>query len=168
MIIRLDIGSGSGRYEDYTTVDQYVSADVMCLMWLLPYENDTVDAIWCSHALEHVSRVNAPKALKEFYRVLKPGSLATITVPDFDWIAKYWITNGGSDLRTSPERLLDPDWQEMIVFGNQVHEGEYHKSAWTLIRLKEALQLAGFSLYYLDWLWDHDQQSIKAIAVKPW
>jgi predicted SAM-dependent methyltransferase len=165
MTIRLDIGSGSGRYEDYTTVDQYVSSDVMCLMWLLPYENDTVDAIWCSHALEHVSRVNAPKALKEFYRVLKSGAAATITVPDFDWVARYWL--GTDDVRMPLSRAEDPTWSEQMTFGNQVHEGEYHKSAWALNKLRDALLVTGFKVHHLGWLWDHDQQSIRAIAVKP-
>jgi SAM-dependent methyltransferase len=164
-VIRLDIGSGSGRYEDYRTVDQYVSADVMCLMWLLPYENDTVDAIWCSHALEHVSRVNAPKALKEFYRVLKSRASATITVPDFDWVARQWL--GGSDSRMPLVRVKDPTWTEQMTFGNQVHEGEYHKSAWTLGKLHLALVDVGFTVHQIDWQWDHDQQSIRAIAVKP-
>src|SRR5262252_6440154 len=42
------------------------------------------DAIYCSHALEHLYPHEIPLALGEFLRVLKPGGAAIIIVPDLE------------------------------------------------------------------------------------
>ncbi|WP_405305377.1 glycosyltransferase [Methanobrevibacter sp.] len=45
----------------------------------IPYEDNYFDLIYCSHLLEHVPDDN--KAIRELYRVLKPGGTALILVP---------------------------------------------------------------------------------------
>lgn len=40
------------------------------------------DAVWCNNALEHLYPHEVNKALREFYRVLKPGGHALVLVPD--------------------------------------------------------------------------------------
>jgi len=67
---------------DYLTVDLdsrsplvMEKADIQ----LLKYEADSFDFIYCSHVLEHVP--NDRIALKELYRVLKPGGTTLIQVP---------------------------------------------------------------------------------------
>ncbi|WP_246317037.1 glycosyltransferase [Paenibacillus agri] len=45
----------------------------------ISYENDSFDVVICSHVLEHVP--DDTRALKEFYRVLKPGGWGILQVP---------------------------------------------------------------------------------------
>ena len=45
----------------------------------IPYEDNYFDLIYCSHILEHVP--DDRKAMKELYRVLKPGGTTLILVP---------------------------------------------------------------------------------------
>ena len=45
------------------------------------FEDETFDAVWCSHVLEH-SR-NAGLLLDEIYRVIKPGGMLFILVPPY-------------------------------------------------------------------------------------
>ena len=45
----------------------------------IPYEDNYFDLIYCSHLLEHVP--DDEKAIRELYRVLKPGGTALILVP---------------------------------------------------------------------------------------
>ena len=45
----------------------------------IPYEDNYFDLIYCSHILEHVP--DDRKAMRELYRVLKPGGTALILVP---------------------------------------------------------------------------------------
>lgn len=52
-------------------------------IYALPYPDDTFDAVILSEILEHVDDDVA--ALKEVYRVLKPGGVAAITVPNADY-----------------------------------------------------------------------------------
>jgi predicted SAM-dependent methyltransferase len=44
------------------------------------------DVLYTSHALEHVYPHEVPVALGEFYRVLKPGGVAIVVVPNLDGV----------------------------------------------------------------------------------
>ena len=50
-------------------------------------EIGTFDAILCRHSLEHLSPHNVSRALKEFLRVLNPGGVALIFVPDLEGVS---------------------------------------------------------------------------------
>jgi hypothetical protein len=52
-------------------------------IYALPYADDTFDAVILSEILEHVDDDVA--ALKEIFRVLKPGGVVAITVPNADY-----------------------------------------------------------------------------------
>jgi 2-polyprenyl-3-methyl-5-hydroxy-6-metoxy-1,4-benzoquinol methylase len=45
----------------------------------IQYPDNTFDVIYCSHVLEHIP--DDRKAMREFYRVLKPGGWAIVQVP---------------------------------------------------------------------------------------
>lgn len=56
----------------------------------LPYPNSSVMYIYSSHLLEHLSRAEARKLLKECYRVLVSGGVIRIIVPDLrTCVGKY-------------------------------------------------------------------------------
>ncbi len=46
----------------------------------LPFRGNTFDSLWCCVALQHVSRNDAPRALGQMSRSLKPGGLLFISV----------------------------------------------------------------------------------------
>lgn len=47
-----------------------------------PFENNTVDFIISSHVLEHITESEGKAFLTELYRIMKPGAVARIAVPD--------------------------------------------------------------------------------------
>ncbi|MFZ3323630.1 MAG: methyltransferase domain-containing protein [Usitatibacter sp.] len=55
-----------------------------------------VDAIYCSHILEHLSLVGFQKALRNTYHYLKPGGAFRLVVPDLRRIAEEYMKNGDS------------------------------------------------------------------------
>lgn len=59
----------------------------------LPFEDKTFDRVIASEVLEHI--LDDEKAISEMYRVLKPGGIAIITVPNknypFFWDPLNWI-----------------------------------------------------------------------------
>lgn len=47
-----------------------------------PWKDSTIDVIYTSHFLEHLSRSQGRHFLAECYRVLKPGAIIRVVVPD--------------------------------------------------------------------------------------
>jgi predicted SAM-dependent methyltransferase len=50
----------------------------------LPFDDDSVDYIFCSHVLEHFFRPDGDALLRELHRVLRPGGVARVCVPDLE------------------------------------------------------------------------------------
>lgn len=48
----------------------------------ITFDNDSFDLIMCTHVLEHIP--DDKKAMRELYRVLKPGGMAFLNVPLFN------------------------------------------------------------------------------------
>jgi predicted SAM-dependent methyltransferase len=155
--LRLDIGGGAVPYapDEYTTVDPYGEPDVRGSATSLPFIDASVDAIWASHVLEHLAIAEIPVALAEWFRVMKPHARAIIRVPNFDYVAKYWLTG--------PDR----GWAEAMVFGLQTDDGEFHKSAFTTGILRADLEAAGFEVLRVEMRWTHNQETLQAVARRP-
>jgi len=65
---------------EYTTTDLFSPlADVKADICDLPFENDSYDIIFCNHVLEHIP--DDTKAMQELFRVLKPGGMAILQIP---------------------------------------------------------------------------------------
>jgi SAM-dependent methyltransferase len=67
-----------------------------------PWSDDSVDAIYSSHTLEHMTREQGRTFLEECYRVLKPGGIIRIVVPDLEQIVKKY-----SDGELPADRFVD-------------------------------------------------------------
>jgi predicted SAM-dependent methyltransferase len=83
---KLHLGCWHRRLEGWTGVDsrEDVGADVVAdVRDLGLWASGEVDAIYACHVLEHIPRPDLLPALREWRRVLKPGGLLRISVPDF-------------------------------------------------------------------------------------
>jgi predicted SAM-dependent methyltransferase len=84
------------------------------------FQDATFDEIYASHVVEHLDYVKELAAtLKEWRRVLKPGGLIYISVPDLDILA---------GLLLSKDKLsLKQRWSVMnIIFGGHRDKHDYH------------------------------------------
>jgi SAM-dependent methyltransferase len=59
----------------------------------LPFGDDSVDAVYHSHMLEHLDAEIAPKFLLEILRVLKPKGRLRVVVPDFEEAARTYLAH---------------------------------------------------------------------------
>jgi predicted SAM-dependent methyltransferase len=155
--VRLDLGSGPfPRGAGWIAVDAYVDeCDLKAPMWDLPFDDGAVDAIYSSHSLEHVTKFQVPPTLAEWRRVLRPGGTAEVIVPDLRWACRNWLQHQTTD------------WHMDVVFGLQTHDGEAHRTGFTPKILQAYLADAGFEVRDLGIVWSHDQDSVRALAVRP-
>lgn len=65
----------------------HIVADVKAL----PIDDDTYDEVRSWQVLEHLFQADGMRAVAEFFRVLKPGGVLDIEVPDLDGIVSAWI-----------------------------------------------------------------------------
>lgn len=85
---KLEIGSGGVCKPGWITLDKCVGADIYWdLNKSLPFANEQFDLIYSSHVLEHFSFKELQRLLAELYRILKPGGIMSVCVPD----AKLYI-----------------------------------------------------------------------------
>jgi SAM-dependent methyltransferase len=57
----------------------------------IPFASGSVDVVYHSHLLEHLDRHTARALLLEVKRVLKPGGIHRIAVPDFEVLCKNYV-----------------------------------------------------------------------------
>src|SRR5216683_1267586 len=73
-------------------LDPAVQPDIVCSITDMgPVSANTIDAVWSSHNLEHLQRHEVPLALGECVRVLKPGGLLLLTLPDLQQVAQLVV-----------------------------------------------------------------------------
>ena len=61
------------------------------------FDNNSVDVIYTSHMLEHLSKNSANHFIKECNRVLKKGGILRIVVPDIKKIVDDYLLNEDAD-----------------------------------------------------------------------
>jgi SAM-dependent methyltransferase len=64
----------------------------------LPHATGSVDVIYTSHMLEHLFREDAETFLRECHRVLRPGGVLRLAVPDLALDVKEYLEHGDADL----------------------------------------------------------------------
>jgi predicted SAM-dependent methyltransferase len=57
----------------------------------LPYSDSSIDYAYTSHFLEHLTLEEAQRLMKEVFRVLKPGGIIRIVVPDLALGAREYL-----------------------------------------------------------------------------
>ncbi len=79
------------RFERYKSLSQNIL--VHDLRKGIPFESGTVDAVYHSHVLEHIDRNFVDTFLLEIKRVLKPGGILRIVVPDMENLCREYISH---------------------------------------------------------------------------
>ncbi len=130
-------------------IDPAVNPDIICSMTdIQPLATGSVDAIWSSHNLEHLHRHEVPVALSEFLRVLRPGGMLLLTMPDLQKVAELVAADELEDeAYMSPSGPISP---LDMIFGHtaSLAQGSLHmahKTGFTARTLDRLLNEAGFA-----------------------
>ena len=118
----------------------------------LPVNDDFCDGLFCSHVLEHLSLNDFRLALRNSYKILKPGGIFRCVVPDLEFAARTYIASlkAGYDLASidfvekntslgSVNRIRRIKEQIIAAYGNS-----RHLWMWDTKSLSSELRDAGF------------------------
>ena len=89
----VNVGCGSFSNDDFVNVDANPGWNIHHFARVdrrLPFKTGTVDLLYASHVLEHISWKRTPEVVAEWVRVLRPGGMLRIAVPDFDALYEYY------------------------------------------------------------------------------
>jgi predicted SAM-dependent methyltransferase len=96
------------------------------VMWMnitreFPFEENSVDCIYSSHTFEHLSYSEAAFVLKECYRVIKPGGVIRIIVPDLAQIVDNYLSYKERVPHLAAKKLLEETLYFEIPVPNSLH-----------------------------------------------
>jgi SAM-dependent methyltransferase len=72
----------------------------------LPFSDNSVDFVYCSHFIEHVEREEAIEILKECHRILKLGGIIRLVVPDLRLIVERYLAKDYEFFEAQEPQLL--------------------------------------------------------------
>ncbi|MFH0728836.1 MAG: methyltransferase domain-containing protein [Pseudomonadota bacterium] len=130
-------------------IDKNTSPDIVGTMLdMSRIPEDSIDALFSSHNIEHLYPHEVPKALNEFFRVLKPEGFVVITCPDLQAVCALVAEDKLTDTAyTSPAGPIAPI---DILYGHRMSmtQGNLfmaHRCGFTQKVLTGTLNAAGFS-----------------------
>lgn len=139
--MKLHLGCGHRYIPGFVHVDLY---DLLHVDYksgiddLSVLDDGAASLIYSSHSFEYFDRTEAVGVLKEWYRVLAPGGVLRLAVPDFDALIRVYRESGSLD------RILGPLYGRMEIESQNGNEMLYHKTTYNFDSLKELLEENGF------------------------
>lgn len=97
----------------------------------LPIQDGAVDVLYSCHMLEHLDTEEASRFLKEARRLLVPGGVIRLVVPDIMKLADQYVSAGDADFfikstllgTKSPKSLLER--AHLLIVGSRNHKWMY-------------------------------------------
>lgn len=119
----------------------------------LPVADNSCDGLYCSHTLEHLALEDFRIALKNSYRILKPGGLFRCVVPDLEHSARRYIQSleqgdpAASIQFVGNDTILGIEKRPRGLKGlvNSYYGNAHHLWMWDYKSLSEELKKAGFT-----------------------
>lgn len=135
----------------------------------LPAGDSTVDVVYHSHVLEHLDRKSVPQFFAEVRRVLRPGGIHRVVVPDFEQSSRQYVRHIEISLENDVEAQRHDEYIaavieqmvrreaagtsqqrplrrriENLLLGDARKRGETHQWMYDRVTLPIALSAAGF------------------------
>lgn len=130
--LRLNLGAGTdehGNLKDipgFTHVDRKFGTEV----YPLAYPDACAEEVRASHILEHFGQNQVLKVLEEWTRVLKPGGILRVAVPDMGAVFAAYAAKENVPILS-------------FTYGGQLDENDYHKCGFDEQLLKNLLMECG-------------------------
>jgi len=147
----LSINLGAGPFGR----EGWVNADLECpgnlhldIRKPLPFADRSARRILAEHIIEHLDFYHeVPRLLRECHRVLEPGGVLRVIVPDMALYCRAYVSETpvaferlGWDLEKLPKDIPTP----MAILNHVFHQGGEHLWGWDWVTMALALKEAGF------------------------
>lgn len=133
--MKLHLGCGKRYIPGYVHIDaiDYPHIDHVATIDNLSFiGNDSVDVIYNCHVLEHFKRRDVSRVLQEWRRVLKPGGILRVSVPDFAKLCEVYQQQHQLNLVIG------------ALFGRQDYLYNIHYNVFDYDSLRSELESVGF------------------------
>lgn len=174
----LNLGCGSRFIESWVNIDfvsnsRHVKAHN--LISGIPAADNSFDVVYHSHVLEHFAKGDGEKFIKECFRVLKPGGIIRVVVPELEQLARSYIASLEAVLQDNNAiNAENYKWAVIELFDQMVrnHSGGEMGLYWTqqqiineeFVAKRVGYEFTGFRKEYLASL---QQPNTKPIAEAP-
>jgi len=156
-MFRLNLGSGRHYWPNALNVDYDDRADLVGSVTKLSLPDDKVDEIYAIHLFEHIHRLEALDALKEWHRILKVGGKLVLELPCLDKICAMIVAG-----EEKPGLTL------FGIFGDVREKSPYmlHRWCYSAKELAALMQEAGFTVEISDPVFHIVQRDMRVTGVK--
>ncbi len=124
-MLYLNIGCGSRFHPDWVNLDLKSNTPFIRAADIsrgIPYPDQTFSVVYHSHLLEHLQKQEAFSFIQDCYRVLKPGGVIRIAVPDLEQIARSYLSVLEKSLEKQYDFQFDYDWMMLELYDQTVRE----------------------------------------------
>jgi predicted SAM-dependent methyltransferase len=121
----LNLGCGNKFFAG----DEWLNADMLPLgkgvircnfLDGIPFKNDSFDLVYHSHVLEHFSKKDGAVFIKECFRILKPGGVIRIVLPNLEVIAKEYLQQLEMAAAGNEMAAYHYDWMMLEMYDQTV------------------------------------------------
>lgn len=161
--LRLHLGCGNVLLPGFINMDirEEVGPDKISLVYPIDYDNSMFDMVYASHILEHFPKKQVSNVLQEWVRILKPGGLLRLSVPNFEALLEIYRQTNDLD------QIIGP------LYGKQDYRHNYHKTVFDYKTLKRLMENAGLTaVHWWDYKrtehgdhWDFSQAETKGTLI---
>ena len=101
------------------------------------FDDNSISTVYASHVLEHVKQSKALDTLNQINRILEPGGMLLLSVPDMDILCHTFI---------NPVASIEVKFHVMrMIFGGQIDDHDFHFFGWNQSFLFNFLTQANFT-----------------------
>jgi predicted SAM-dependent methyltransferase len=147
--MKLHLGCGKRYIPGFVHIDlaDFPHIDFKQSVDKLPnFRANSVDLIYSSHTFEYFDRMQGEDVLREWRRVLKPGGILRLAVPDFEALAKVYSQYRNLDL------IHGPLYGRMVVRSGTKDLILFHRTCYDFKSLSRILKKCGFrNVHRYDW-----------------
>lgn len=144
--LKINIGNGPFKHPGWINVDCHISLkkdDIVCdLRRKWPLRSSSAKYIFSEHVFEHFGYpAEIGHVLKECHRVLQPGGVLRVIVPDADRYLRAYADDDENFVR----QVGGPSATTLSLVNTMMRENGFHRYAYNYSELAAVLQRAGFA-----------------------